>query len=388
MLINSIPSHPGDVLQPNLINCHSALTIPAYWRAVTFLAENLTSFPRAVYRGSEKLKEHRLRRVLSRKPNGVQTAYDFWRTLFFHTIDYGNGYARVVRAAGAVSLYNLSPEDVVPFRISEATGDVEQWYHLKSADAYLPAIDVVHVHGLGFDGMMGYSPLSLHSDTLDRAKAIDQFQTVFLRKGTMVSVVVEIPGKTDEPTRTRIRDSIRTHRGVGADNLGGAIIMDDGAKLSNATTAPQDSQLIEQAGFSIRQISQIMGVPPHFLYELSGTTYNNSAEQMGLDLVRFTFRPWISNIEAELSSKLLTEAELDEEFSIKLNPNALLRGDTATQTKTVLDKVNGGLMTPNEGREYLDLPPIDGEENGKLRLPTNLVANPAKTESNAANPPA
>ena len=88
---------------------------------------------------------------------------------------------------------------------------------------------------------------------------------------------------------------------------------------------------------------------------------------MGQDVVRYTFRPWIEQTEDELTTKLLSEAEQDDGYTVRINPDALLRGDTAAVNASATTTVNGGLRTRNEGRALLGLPPDPDPDSDKLK---------------------
>lgn len=370
-------AQPGTVaVDPMLINAYSTLTVPAYWRAINFLADNLASFPRAVRRddGAKAEQRHTLSDLLDHRgePNGTQNAFTFWRTLFFHTAHAGNGFAWVEREAfgfGARALHNMMPEDVWPFRYDRADGrGALQYYLWRPYKRVLAAIDVIHLAALSHDGMIGIDPVALHSSTFQRAATLDRFQTKYLRQGTVIRGAIEIPTGISKENVEEIQATLRNYfRGSDAER--DVLILSDGAKLNNQTLSPQESQIVQQGGYSTKQISQITGVPPQFLYEFSESKYNNSIEQMGQDVVRYTFRPWIIQTEAELSLKLLTRGERRQGLYVGLNPDALLRGDTKTQTETLVATVTGRIRTPNEAREHLGLPRSEDPEADKLKAP-------------------
>ena len=371
-----------------LINSYSSLSVPAYKRAICFLADNLASFPRSVRRdGSKQGIDHPLNRLLKRRPNRYQTAVQFWRTLYFHAAHTGNGYARIQREGPTfrpAALHLMLPEDVLPFRYDDGTGP-EQFYYHRPTKTVLAGDDVLHIQaGLSYDGMSSMDPVSLHEQTFQRATTLERFQVQFLRKGTIIRGAVEIPGAMTPEQRAEIKAVLRTYRGADADD--DVLVLSDGAKLTNATTSPEQSQLVQQGAATTKQIAQITGVPPEFLFELSEAKYNASVEQQGQNVVRYTFRPWIIMAEAEMTAKLLSEAEQEAGFSIGINPDALLRGDTKTQVDSVLATVKGGIRTRNEGRALLELPPDPDPESDKLHaLGETNVAPADPPRQNAAS---
>lgn len=401
--IRVVDVHGSTVVPPTLINCYSALSIPAYKRAMSFLADNLASFPRSVRRdGAKPPAGHALDRMLKRRPNGYQSPFTFWRTLFFHAAHTGNGYARIERqtdgdgrpliGSRAAALHNLRPEDVRPFRYLPDPSDDHpipapiQFYAHLPTKTVLAGPDVLHLQSLGHDGQAAMDPVDLHEGALQRAATLERYQTQYLSKGTLLKGAIEIPADMTEDQMAQMRAVLRRFRG--ADGEDDMLILTNGGKLNNSTTSAQDAQLVQQAAHSTKQIAQMTGVPPSFLYELSEEKYRNTVEQDGQNVVRYTFRPWIEMAEDELTLKLLTDAEQEQGLTIHINPDALLRGDTKTQVDTVTATVNAGLASKNEGRENLGLPRDPDPESDKLKTlgdtaPAAAAAAPLKQNATA-----
>jgi HK97 family phage portal protein len=177
---------------------------------------------------------------------------------------------------------------------------------------------------------------------------------------------------TDEQM-AQMRAVLRSFRA--SDGEDDVLILTAGAELNNSTLTPRQTQLVEQTAASTKAIAQITGVPPEMLYELTEAKYNASIEQQGSFVVRFTFRPWITLAESELTLKLLTDAEQDAGYTIALNPDALLRGSTKEQMDVVATGRKAGIYTGNESREYLGLAKSDDPDADKLKTSGDTVPN-------------
>jgi HK97 family phage portal protein len=375
-------------MNPAVVNSYSALQVPPYWRAMEFLSSNMASFPIGIYLDELALDvSHPLDKLLGRRANPNQTTHSFVKQLVFDGEHYGNGYAYVQRdtaTALPIGLWNLQPGTVTPFRLMPEGGgicDQTVWYWHAPSQKPIPAADVIHYRPqASYDGLIGYSPSMLFAPTIGRALTLEIYQTKFLVKGTMVRGSIELPqGVTKEQT-AEIISTMEQYRASTSDR--DIIVLAGGAKLTNTTISPVDAQLAEQDAAITKKISQITGVPQQFLFDTSESKYNGSTvEAQGQDIVRFTFRPRLEHLEDELTTKLLTEAEQDQDYSIRMDTSALLRGDTAVQMTVAAQGANQGITTPNEARATLNLPAVDAKEGDQLRLPTNLVANPAATES-------
>jgi HK97 family phage portal protein len=368
-------SNQVTVIAPSVISPYSALSVTAYRRAMVFLSTNLASFSRAVHRdGSRTERPHFLDRLLKWQPNGYQNSTAFWRTWFFHAAHMGNGYAEIEWDGSGyrpAAFHNLPPDRVIPYRYARRPADRPQQYYALTDGAgrvlrSLKGADVLHLSALSYDGMAGMDPIALHAGTFQRALTLDKYQTRYLMKGTVIRGAIEIPQGVGEEQADQIVATLREHF-HGAEAERDVLVLSDGAKLNNATLTPQQSQLVEQGTQSTKQIAQLTGVHPFYLYDDKDGKYNANPEQAGIEVLRYTFRPWIEQAEDELTLKLLADREIEDGYRVRLNPDVLLRGDTKAVNESAASTVNAGLRTRNEGRALLGLPPDPDPESDKLK---------------------
>jgi hypothetical protein len=182
--------------------------------------------------------------------------------------------------------------------------------------------------------------------------------------------------------RQRLRSNFR-----GSEAEDDVLLLSDGAKLNNATMSGQDAQLVEQANYSTKQIAQITSVHPHYLFDDKDGKYNTNAEQAGIDVLKYTFRPWLELIDDELTAKLLTDAEQDQGLKIRLDASVIARGDSSATTSTAVAQTNAGLRTPNEARALLELPPDADPSSDKLRPPLGSTGKGAAADPDPLQDP-
>ena len=364
----------GSVIGPVVVNAYTTLGVPAYWRAVNFIANNMATFPRFVARAGTETP-HGLNRLLQRKPNGYQGPSIFWRTLFLHRAHTGNGYAEVERDPKTfrpVALHLRQPETVVPFWFDADDGNGIRGYFYVGPARLTPshivaAADMVHFSGLSYDGVAGMNPINVLAETFERARTVDKFTTRYLTRGTVIKAAVEIPDGIDEDAQERIVGTIRSHF-TGPNGDRDLLVLSGGAKLNNAGVSAVDAQLVQLASYTTKQIAQVTGVPPAFLMDLTEGKYRSSTEQDYQAVVRDLFRPLVEQDEDELTTKLLTDADQDAGLSVAMDTDALLRGDTATTSAVTVAQKNAGIITPNEARERLGEPKLTDPEADKLKV--------------------
>ena len=360
------------VIAPTDINPFSAMSLPAFKQAIRFLADNLASFPRAVLKDGAKPEDtqaHPLQKLLNRRPNGYQNSFVLWRTWFSHAAAGGNGYLRVERAGGAgraIALHTLLPHDVCPFRF-DLNGTIGQYFYIRSSRAVYSGDDVLHLQSLGYDGVAGTDPVAQHEPTFQHGATLSKYQTRFLQSGSFIRGAVEFPGAMTTAQLDEMAAYMRRFF-WGHDAEKDVLLLAHGAKMNNATISPQQSMIVEQGAMLTKQIAQITGVPPEYLFERSESKYNPATiEQAGQAVVRYTLRPWIEQADDELTMKLLTAAEQDAGYAVRINPDALMRGDTAAVNQSAISTKNAGLRTPNESRQLIGLPRIDNTDADTLQ---------------------
>jgi HK97 family phage portal protein len=363
-----------------IVNEYSVLSIPAFWRAVRFISETLAGLPKQVFRRDGDARQpiqHPQNRLLSLKPNPFQVSFVLWETWHSHALIYGNGYIAIVRdprTTAPTAYHLLNPNQVTPFRYQGA-----QWYLVrgyrdakgKPTELILPGADVLHLPGLGFDGMVGFPVVWLMYEALELARNSQRFASRYLRRGTQIQGAIEIPGTaTKEQIETIIDRLQRSHSGIENSNYGYTVLT-GGAKLSNTTIPPEQSQLLQSRQFAVIDICRIIGVPPHVVFDLTRATFQN-VEAMQIEVAKFSILPWVQKCEQITTSTLLTTAEQEQGLYVNYSMDALLRGDTKTQVQNVLALVNGGLFTANEGRAMLDRSAHRDPDADKLRIPVNF----------------
>lgn len=394
LLINVYGAMPtGDI--NSIVNEYSVLTIPAFWSGVRFLSETLAGMPKCVFKRDGTARqpvEHPVNKMLTRQANPFATPFTVMEVWHSHAVVFGNGYLYIQRdpvAGRPIALHNINPNNVLPFRY-----DGQPWFLIKDGltdkdgrqkDMVVTGSDVAHLHGLGFDGMLGHPLVQLMQEAFELARNSQKFASRYFKKGTQIQGAIEIPGTATKEQIDAITDRVRrAHSGIESDFS--YTVLTGGAKLTNNTVPPEQSQLLESRQFSVLDMCRILRVPPHIVYDLGRATWAN-IESMGIEVVKYSLLPWIERAQQELSLKLLSESEQDNGLYIRYSVDSLMRGDTATQTNTTLALVNGGLLTANEGRAILDMPPSDDPTANKLRVPVNFpVATAPSPETKSTEP--
>ena len=358
------------------VNERTSMQMTAVYSCVRILSEAVASLPLNVYRykengGKEKAIDHSLYRLLYDEPNPEMSFFIFRETLMTHLLLWGNAYAQVIRngKGEVVALYPLMPDCMTVDR--DKNGHLYYKYTKSGDDAptmengsvILDPSDVLHVPGLGFDGLVGYSPIAMAKNAIGLAIAAEEYGSKFYANGAAPSGVLEHPGTLKDPAR--VRDSWNSTFG-GSSNSHKVAVLEEGMKYTPISIAPNEAQFLETRKFQINEIARIFRVPPHMVGDLEKSSFSN-IEQQSLEFVKYTLDPWVIRWEQTLYRALLSEEEKKTLF-FKFNVEGLLRGDYASRMNGYATARQNGWMSANDIRELEDLDRIPAELGGDLYL--------------------
>ena len=353
----------------------SAMQMTAVYSCVRILAEAIAGLPLHVYRynsdgGKEKAIDHSLYLILHDEPNPEMSSFVFRETLMTHLLLWGNAYAQIIRnSKGEVmALYPLMPNKMSVDR--DENGQLYYQY-LRSIDevggksetVILKPTDVLHIPGLGFDGLVGYSPIAMAKNAIGLAIATEEYGAKFFANGAAPSGVLEHPGTIKDPQR--VREAWQSQFG-GSQNSGKIAVLEEGMKYTPISISPEQAQFLETRKFQIDEIARIFRVPPHMIGDLEKSSFNN-IEQQSLEFVKYTLDPWVSRWEQAMVRALLTPDEKKKYF-FKFNVDGLLRGDYQSRMNGYATARQNGWMSANDIRELENLDRIPAEQGGDLYL--------------------
>ena len=194
---------------------------------------------------------------------------------------------------------------------------------MKGSIVRLSPYEVLHIPGLGFDGLVGYSPIAMAKNAIGMAMACEEYGAKFFANGAAPSGVLEHPGTIKDPSRVR-ESWQRTFGGSG--NANKVAVLEEGMKYTPISISPEQAQFLETRKFQLDEIARIFRVPPHMIGDLEKSSFNN-IEQQSLEFVKYTLDPWVSRWEQSMVRSLLSREEKKQYF-IKFNVDGLLRGDS------------------------------------------------------------
>ena len=354
----------------------SAMQIATVYACVRLLAESVAQLPLHLYRvtgddGQEKAKNHPLYRILYREPNPEMTSFSFWEAVMTHLLLWGNAYAQVVRDGknSILGLYPLLPENVEIDRTEK--GELYYIYHAytdevpgeTNKDIIFRRDEILHIPGLGFNGLVGFSPIAMMKNALGTTIAVEKYGSSFFKNNGQPLGVLEHPGVLKDPQK--IRDNWMDTYG-GPNNAHKIALLEEGMTYKPISLPPEDSQFLSTREFGVEEICRIFRVPPHMVQDLKRATFSN-IEHQAIDYVVHTLDPWLVRIEKAIVKDLLVEEEKDDYFP-KFNVDGLLRGDYKSRMDGYSVGISTGIISPNEARQKENMPPLSEDEGGDYHI--------------------
>ena len=366
----------GPTTSGKTVNEFTAMQTTAVYSCVRILAEAVASLPLHVYRykenGKERVYNHHLYHILHNEPNTEMSSFVFRETLMSHLLIWGNAYAQIIRdgAGRVVALYPLLPNKMTVSR--DKNGEIYYIYTTTSDEnpnfkdygsVVLRKQDVLHIPGLGFDGLVGYSPIAMAKNAVGMTIATEEYGASFFANGANPGGVLEHPGVLKDPKK--VRDSWNeVYRGTA--NAHKIAVLEEGMKYQQIGIPPEEAQFLETRKFQINEIARLYRIPPHMVGDLEKSSFSN-IEQQSLEFVKYTLDPWVIRWEQAMQRSLLLPKE-KQEFFIRLNVDGLLRGDYQSRMNGYSVARQNGWLSANDIREMEDMNPIPDEEGGSLYL--------------------
>ncbi|HQS95080.1 MAG: phage portal protein [Novosphingobium sp. 17-62-19] len=374
------------------VNETMALRNSTFFRAANLIASSMGMLPTHLMRrtiaadGKQtigKAKDHPLYRVLLKRPNSYQTAFEFKSYMQLLALLDGNAYGLIIR--GIVRGKPNQIAQIVPLKRKSVTPKLSDDWQLtfeyrrpSGGTVILPAADVFHFrHPISKDGLRGVDLVDMAVNAIGIAAQAEKAAGKVLKGGVMAGGALESEKELGEEAIKNLRQSMRERQADG-EAAGEWLILEEGLKAKPFTTA-KDAQYDEMRRRQAEEVSRFTGVPRPLLM-FDETSWGSGIEQLGLYFVTYCLMPWFISWEQAIERSCLSAAEQDaDELYVKFNEGALLRGSLKDQADFFAKALgpNSAYRTPDEVRSAFDLNAIEGGD--KLPQPSKAAAKTKET---------
>jgi len=350
------------------VNARTAIQVSAVYACVRVIAETVASLPFSVFEqdkeGSQKALDHPLYRLLHDEPNPEMTSFVWREAMLTHLLLWGNSFSQVLRAGrgSIVGLYPLLPDRMEVDR--DDKGNLTYTYSTTNGQTVkLRPEDVLHIPGLGFDGIMGYSPIAVERNAVGLAIASEEYGSKFFGNGARPSGILTHPNTVKNPKA--LRESWMEAYG-GSANANRVAILEEGMTFTPISIPNNEAQFLETRKFQVDEICRIYRVPPHMIGNLEHATFSN-IEHQSIDFAVHCIRPWLVRIEQSINKALFSEKEKGR-FYCQFNLDGLMRGSYKERMEGYAIGRQNGFLSANDIRRLENQNPIPVEEGGDAYL--------------------
>ena len=350
------------------VTVQSAIQLSTVYACVRVISETIASLPLGIYEtvndGNEKATDHPLYKLLHDEPNSEMTSFVFREVMLAHLLLYGNSYSQIIRSGKnqVIGLYPLLPDHMDVDRDSK--GNLTYTYTTSDGKAVsIRPRDVLHIPGLGFDGVMGYSPIALEKNAIGLGIASEEYGSKFFSNGARPSGILTHPNTVKNPKA--LRESWNSAYG-GSSNSNRVAILEEGMKFEPIAIPNNEAQFLETRKFQVDEICRIFRVPPHLVGNLEHATFSN-IEHQSIDFAVHTIRPWLVRIEQAMNRALLSDQEKGR-FFVQFNIDGLMRGDYKSRMEGYAIGRQNGWLSANDIRALENQNPIPADQGGDAYL--------------------
>ncbi len=338
------------------------LSLSAFWKGIRLLSETVASLPCLTYRrlsdgGKERAPQHPLYRLLKLQPNAWQTAYELFEYVMVCLGLRGNAYIEIVEGATSAgvpyieALIPIHPDRVTVQRLPSG----RLTYRLAGTGRTLSQEQVSHIRGLSLDGLTGVSVIEYGARSISTAISADRFAGRFFRQGAAPAFAVIHPGQLGDEATRNLTESINSFS-AGLEHSQGVLVLEEDVKVASLGIKPEEAQLLASREYSVEEVARWLNLPASMLGNTKTPTFASHAA-FQIDLVTYSFRPWLSRIEAAILRDLVWAPDTYfAEFLI----DALMRADPSARGQFYHYAISDGWMTRNEVREKENMNRADG----------------------------
>lgn len=371
----------SDTFSGKNVNEVTALGMAAVWRAVQVTCNVPAALPFHAYQqdGDARVKATGHGAQLLDDPHPDMTPFELWQTIHVHRRLWGNAYVRKLRdPLGRVKeLWPIHPGRVKVGRESEAGRKV---YAIDGGKEVLSDDQVLHLPGLGYDGICGVSPIRAARQSIGMGLAAEEYGARLFGSGSLATGILQTEQRLTQTQADSLARRWKEKR-TGLESAHGTVVLDKGAKFHQLTIPPGDAQFLESRRFQVVEVCRWFGLPPFLMFETEkSTSWGTGLEQQALGWVKFDLGPDLTAVEQRVTKHVLRPTPVYARYALE----GLLRGDSKARADFYRAMWNLGALSTNEIRAYEEQPPVEG---GDVRYRPLNMGELGTTDTGATGSP-
>lgn len=363
---------------------YTALQSPAFYRGVALISGTIASLPLKTYRntsavdddGNDITKREESSSFLDTEPSGPYGLSPFtWRELItFCLVSEGEvGLDHVYNNAGTlIGLMPYHPSSYTAKWLPTSDG-ITKIFQIQEQNRVRTSDNFTQILGLTLDGLRGVSPVVLFQRGIQLSAAMEMASMNTMTKGMHLAGIAYAKDEDIDEADAKIIKAGLDAKMNGPDSAGSMAFVNKRIGFERWTQTNLDAQFIQSREFQVIEVARMLGLPPHLLGATEKqTSWGTGISEQNSALHRYTLMPITSRIEQAISPLLSAPKFVEFDY------HGLLQGTPAEEHNQLIALVDGGIMTPNEARAIMNLPPIPGGDIFKAPTPPPPIVTEKK----------
>lgn len=365
----------------------TALSVPAIWGGVNFLAGTIAALPVPVYRrtangGREKADGNPIAVLLHDWVNDDYLTSFLWRKQAMTNVLLDGRSLTFIEGKRTGRITNLWPIDPKQTKVRRRDGRRQYVLNDGGSEKVYEVDEIIDIPFLlNADGVTSTNPVERLRGAIGLALALEEYAQKFFLNGGVPPLALQMPAGASGGAAARASANIEDVIKEAGRDRKLVLPMPAGHRLESIGFDPAKGQLVEARMMQLREIARIYGLPPMFLQDLEHGTYTNT-EQQDLLLVKHTLTQWLECWEAELNAKLFGPRS---RYYLEFNVDGLLRGDFKTRMDGYATGIQNAVLTPDEARDMENRPRKGGDAD-ELHIQGATVPLGQQKKPGAASP--
>lgn len=381
----------------------TALGSSAVWACVNLISQTVATLPFKHYLRSSNDNRIKLNSkldfILNNEPTKDYSGFTFKEIMTASAVLHGNAYAEISRdpiTGECNGLWYIPTSNVQPYYDTDTES---VWYAIYAGDyrgskPYLgiPARNMLHLLGLSYDGLAGYSPLFLQRETIALHLASQRYGASFFKNGARPAGVIKFPSKLSPEAKEGLRRSWDSFH-AGAGNTGRVAILEGGLDFQKLQLDPEEAQFLQTQRYSREEIASIFRVPASMI---GASMPSDNIEAVSLEFLR-SLQPWLCRWEQEISRKLIYNMA---EY-VEIDTRTILRTDIKTRYESMaigrqwgwlsagdcrkLENLNSDVPGMEDYLKPMNMEPLDAQPQ-PAQAPQDVPGGPAVTAPGISTP--
>ena len=349
-----------------------AMSLSTFYAAVNLVSNSIAMMPWK-FKDDENNELPKSNYLYHLFDNSIITRYNIIKNVVKDIILYGNGFIFIERddETGQPKTLHYSPANQTRI-LYDGLNHKLYYYNFTYLDRIDDGTNYLHFYMNSDDGFIGNGVLKSAYNVLDIASVIQNATSSYYSTAGQQFGIVSPNGPLPEVgnQQKQLDKLVQKWEEAQMKANKGTVFFPSDLKFTPMTNTAKDSALIEAREYNAVEVGRfICNISPVLLGDLRHLAYNSLTESQR-EFVIHSLAPIVTMIEEQCNKKLIMPSKHCKQF-VDLDETSILANDAEKQANEVTTLTNSGIITPNEARKRLGLPPVDGGD--KLIIPYSDV---------------